>query len=91
VLQFLFLIGAWKRGWKARALIPIGVAIALVFIMAASGVPTDGRDPIIYIPDLVSTVALGIMCLVRPASAPAPTVAVTDETQPQPVQGLAHH
>ncbi len=91
MLQFLLMIGAWKRGWKARALIPMGVAVALVFIMGSSGVAVDGRDPIIYVPDVLSSVALGIMCLVRPASVPVPTVAVTAEAQSQPVQGLAHH
>jgi hypothetical protein len=89
VLQLLFLIGAWSRGWKARALIPIGLAIGLGVIMASAGVSFDGKDPIALVPDFLCTIVLGVMCVVRPASATAPVAAVEDETQAEPVQALA--
>jgi hypothetical protein len=85
MLQILFLIGAWKRGWKAKALIPIGVAIAVVVVMAAAGVPVDGKEPVVLVPDVLSTIALAVMCAIRPASAKAPVVEIEEETRAETV------
>jgi hypothetical protein len=91
VLQILFLIGAWKRGWKAKALIPIGLAFGVGVILGVSGVPLDGRESILLVPDIVSTIVLAVMCVVPPASATAPVAALKAETHLEQVQVLARN
>ena len=67
MLELVLASVAWRRGWKARALIPLGLAFGFGFILAAAGAPTQEAGLVLFLPDLIATVVLGIMCLVPPS------------------------
>jgi hypothetical protein len=69
MLEILLAMAAWRRGWKAMALIPLGLAAAFGFMMGAAGVSSREPSFALLLPDLIATAVLGIMCVVPPQAA----------------------
>jgi hypothetical protein len=66
ILEIMLTIAAWKRGWKALALIPVGLAFLVGLLIAGSVEPgTDVSEimPLALIGDGLAIVALVIMSL----------------------------
>jgi hypothetical protein len=60
-IEIALTIWAWNRGWKAKALIPIGVAFGIGVLIGLSGGATSEFMSIAVIFDIIAMVALGFM------------------------------
>lgn len=54
-------VWAWNRGWKAKALIPIGAAFGIGFIAGITGNATPEFMRVAVILDLIAIAVLGFM------------------------------
>ena len=67
ILQIGLIIWAWKRGWKAWALLPFGGAFSVGFVVGFmqgfSGVVYEGCDALYLLADLIALVALVAMII----------------------------
>jgi len=65
LLEIVLILGAWKRGWKAWALFPFGMAFAMGFvggyIQGFSGVVFEGWETLCVLIDLIAFAALIVM------------------------------
>lgn len=62
ILEIMLTIAAWKRGWKALALIPVGLAFLVGLVIAGSMEP--GADPSEILPFALVGDGLAIVALV---------------------------
>jgi len=89
MLQILFLCIAYARGWKSKALIPIGAVIVLGLFLAATGAVTKPDDPIVVVLDVGATIVLAIMSVVAPSSARSISKVVEVKSETHPIDALA--
>src|SRR5688500_7296348 len=87
VLEIIFTIAAWRRGWGARALIPLGVARGIAFVLGviivAAGGSVQTAQVAALFGDVIAVIALGAMAARSPDSAvelPVAKVAGTART-----------
>ena len=66
MLEMVLACVAWRRGWKALGLIPVGLALAFGFILGAAH-PIQKPSFALLMADLIASVVLGVMCLVPPS------------------------
>ena len=71
LLQLILVVIAWRRGWKAKSLIPLAGAVAAGFLMGLFGAfdeysLTGELSLALLIPDLLAIIALITMVIVRP-------------------------
>jgi len=70
VIQIILTVVAWKRGWKVKSLLPIGIGVVLAFGIglpaALAGIPKhDILMPLLLI-DLGMFVSLVVMIFRKP-------------------------
>ena len=71
MLEIFLLISAWRRGWKAKALIPIAVEIGLILlILGVSGGSGEDAQILFFLPSIMSLIWLAIMAARPPRSVP---------------------
>lgn len=71
LLQIIFTVLAWRKGWRARALLPMGLLFLLAFIVgaatASSGGSIEDIQGLLIFLDLVGLVALIVMSMKAPS------------------------
>jgi hypothetical protein len=79
ILQIALTVAAWRRGWKALALLPIALAFgagcALPFIVGPDQAVAMA-EKLLFV-DLGVTAVLGLMAAVGREAKPRPTVTAT--------------
>jgi len=82
ILEIILTVKAWKNGWKALALLPLGLALGVGFVigaaMAVSGGSMEDYWGFCLLGDLAAIAVLGCMC--RRASRRSPV-----ESSPRPL------
>ena len=78
ILEIVLTVIAWRRGWGARALIPVGVAVAGGFLIGIGAAASGGTieqvmGPAILL-ELVCFVALVCLAVTRRQNSVAETV-----------------
>lgn len=73
IIEIILTIVAWVRGWSWKALIPIGSALVLgfiigFFIVAAGGQITAAVAGLVAILDFIAFTAILVMAIVKPTS-----------------------
>jgi hypothetical protein len=79
IIEIWLTVAAWKKGWKAKALIPGAVLLAVALMIGlsagASGADTTGMSLMCLPLDVLYIIVLAIMA--RKAPAESPNTAVT--------------
>ncbi len=69
IVQILLTVVSWKRGWKALALLPLGIDVVLALFIGIIGnayqVDLEAINNMVFIFDIAATIALGIMVGVK--------------------------
>jgi uncharacterized membrane protein YfcA len=92
IVEIILTVAAWRRGWRARALLPIAVCLLLAFVfgavIGASGGSMDSVVGVAFLLDLTAIVTLAVM-VARPRTAEpeeqATGTAIELESVPQTV------
>lgn len=83
-LEIALTIAAWKKGWGARALLPLvfgfGVALLIGMVIGSAGGSVEDARPLGILCDVGVVIALGILARRAPLAASA---RLTNETQGQ--------
>lgn len=70
VLEIGLTVAAWKKGWKALALIPLGIVLCMGFFVGAavgmSGGNVEAIQGYAWMIDALGIVALAVMAGVEP-------------------------
>jgi hypothetical protein len=73
IAEILLTISAWKKGWKARALLPVAIGMGIAFMVGAAaganGVDSDGIVGVCILIDIAMVVSLIVMTAKAPAAA----------------------
>lgn len=76
IAEILLTIRAWKKGWRVRALLPMGIALGVcIFMGAAAGASGGSADDLLGLAlliELLGVVALIVMCARGPSHAISP-------------------
>ena len=76
LLEIILTVTAWRKGWRARALIPVGALLSLGFIIGfvvgLTGAPMPDLRPWALL-DVLAIVVLAVMSFRAPAADVAPT------------------
>ena len=85
LLQIILTITAWQKGWRWTALLPLGIALGIGFIIGLSvgesgGSISDVQGLTIFL-DICAVVALGVMCYRGPKVPEVKETFVEDTTQ----------
>ena len=71
IIEIILTVAAWKKGWKAIALLPMGIAILIGFFtgiaVGASGGSSDALLVLMFFVELVGIVVLATMSKKGPA------------------------
>jgi hypothetical protein len=78
ILEIVLTVSAWRNGWKALALLPLGVCFAIgLTVGVVSPQSVSAFSPVLIGGDLVAVAILIGLCSKKPAGAaprqPAPT------------------
>ncbi len=69
IAQVVLTVIVWRRGWKALALLPLGIDLILALSIAIIGnayqVDLEAINNMVFIFDIAATIALGIMVGVK--------------------------
>jgi hypothetical protein len=93
ILEIILAISAWRRGWRAWALMPFAVTWGLAFFigvaMGVSGASPEEAVPVGLVLELGCLVALAVMCGTarKPAEASASEVG-TEAAAPAGLQAV---
>jgi len=64
-LEILLTISAWRKGWRGRALLPLGICMGLAFTIGVSAGAAGATEADIsgacFILDILALTALGVM------------------------------
>ena len=78
ILEIWLTVKAWRKGWKALALLQLGVALGIGFVVGAVIGASGGSGEDLWawglIGDLTAIVILAFMCARLPQGASTPTV-----------------
>ncbi len=89
IAEIMLTIAAWRKGWKAWALVPMGALLALAFMigvaMGASGSSTDDAFGVGLVLDLACVISLVILTVRAPKKVHIPRPAEPD-THPVTVE-----
>lgn len=79
LLEIVLTIAAWRRGWKALALLPLGLAFAAGLALPVMVGPDQAMEMAgsLWFVDLGVTVVLGVMACVGRQTNPRPTIGTT--------------
>jgi len=72
ILEIVLTIVAWRKGWKAWALLPLGAGFGLGVIMGLLGIIPDETSALWLVPDLAAIIALIIMAAKGRQTLPKP-------------------
>jgi peptidoglycan/LPS O-acetylase OafA/YrhL len=65
IIEILLTIGAWRKGWRSRALLPLGIGLSAAFFIGlavgASGGDTSSLAALCLPLDLIMIVVLAVM------------------------------
>ena len=66
IIEILLTVSAWKKGWRAKALLPLGIGVFVAFVAGIiigvnHGNPDNLNFPFIIL-DLLVVFVLGAMC-----------------------------
>jgi len=84
IIQIVLCIIAWNRGWKGRALIPLGIGIAFALIVGiATGASGGNANDLgwLVIFDVIVDIILLIMCFIPPKTKDVAEIEVLTETK----------
>ena len=88
LLEIFLTVRAWKKGWGARALIPMALVFTVGFLLgaaqAAAGATSFTMPAAAVVFELAAVVALGVMARRAPAGE-------HDSRAPETVDALGHH
>lgn len=89
ILEIWLTVQAWKKGWKALALLPLGVVVGICFtvgaVIGASGGSVEDLWALGLICDVTAIVILAFMCAKAPRPISVPIV--PDAVTPTPDSG----
>lgn len=70
LIEIILTISAWRKGWKARALLPLGLGMSVSFLIGmavgASGGTIENVIPLCVLIELAILVSLIIMAIKAP-------------------------
>ena len=79
ILEMILMVKAWRRGWRAWALVPLATTLFVGFLVgmaiAASGGTLDTPPPVLLLGDVACVGVLGVMSARPRSRAEAPGVA----------------
>jgi uncharacterized membrane protein YfcA len=74
ILEILLTVAAWRRGWRAKALIPLGTCLGVgIFVgmaIGASGGSPERALPVLALGDVACVIVLSVMSSRAPRSRP---------------------
>jgi hypothetical protein len=77
LIEIALTVAAYRKGWKGWAFLPVGVTLAMGFVLgamlAAGGKTLQDVGGAIVIPDLLAMIALAVMSARAPQDSPAVT------------------
>lgn len=83
IIEIILTVAAWKKGWKAWALVPIGIPLIIGFIVGLTMDPSQSIDaavaPLIVI-ELACVAVLAFMAYRRPGG-PVAAKGVSHQTE----------
>jgi hypothetical protein len=86
ILEILLTIAAWRKGWKSRALLPMGFVLFIAFVIGlsigVSGTNVESTYGVLVLLDLLGVVSLIVMASVAPKSAAEVTIPQPSEPVP---------
>jgi hypothetical protein len=81
ILEIWLTIKAWRKGWRALALLPGGIALGGSFVLGASGVPVSDMYGLCLIVDALVITILGVMSAKAPHKATTPNLKVVEPAE----------
>ena len=68
IIEIILTVAAWRNGWKAWALVPMGIPLVIGFIVGATMDPSQNIDAAVapfFVVELACVAVLIFMCIRR--------------------------